>query len=125
MSMSPTDANRDRTRPGQTSCTFHLVPLQLTCVASQPAFRKLVCNLIRQAGPLHKDLTCDAVIRRRLSNKLSNSVVKYDIRNEIHSTEEHSSTAAAPRDTHAPMLVNAFYPGQPDGLAAGLKSELP
>eukprot|EP01083_Nonionella_stella_P180529 644091_1 len=86
-----------------TDFTFHLVPLQSTCMASQPAIRKLVRNLIRQAGPLHKDLTCDAVIRRRLSNKLSNSVVKYDIRNEIHSTEEHSSTAAAPRDTHAPM----------------------
>eukprot|EP01083_Nonionella_stella_P158878 517622_1 len=46
---------------------------------------------------------------------------------EIHSTEEHTSTAAAPRDTHAPMLVNAFQPGQPDGLAADqqVKSELP
>eukprot|EP01083_Nonionella_stella_P288996 983532_1 len=52
-------------------------------MASQPAIRKLVRNLIRQAGPLHKDLTYDVVVRRRFSNKFSKSVVKDDIRNEM------------------------------------------
>eukprot|EP01083_Nonionella_stella_P180524 644079_1 len=46
---------------------------------------------------------------------------------EIHSTEEHTSTGPAPRDTHAPIPVHAFHPGQPDGLATDqqVKSELP